>query len=210
MTKKILSIILISVSVVAAKAQSFDKKNVALCYFNVIINSNLEIIPNKAIADSIYKEIYGVLNENAGIELKSVDFLKDNVKYFLGYPIGRAKNAAKSKKCNNYVKIVIDISPDGIFTTKDAAFTVAGIGKEKKKVNTKIKVGIVMIIYDENGEKIKDLQAKATSKDKIIIDSESLLIGDFSFINKKKNDSNFDTFQNILYQAAADLANKSN
>ena len=196
--------------VVAAKAQSFDKKNIALCYFNVNIDNNLGITPNKAIADSIYKGVNAVLKDSAGIKLKNVDFLKDKVTYFLGYPIGNAKNAAKSKMAHNYAKIVISISPDGAFSTKENSFNITGIGKEKKKVNTKIKVGIRLIIYDENGSKVKELEAKAASKEKITIDSESLLVGNFSFVNKKINGSNFETFQNILYQAVTELARKSN
>ena len=207
---KILSILFISTLVLSLKAQSFDKKSIAVCYFNVNIDPNLGIIPNKGIADSIYNGVNGVLNDSAGIQLKNVDFLKDKVTYFLGYPIGNAKNAAKSKMCRNYVKIVVDISSDGIFSTNNSSFHISGIGKEKKKVNTKIKVTISMIIYSENGEKVKELNARSTSKEKIIIDSESFLAGNFSFINKKKNDTNFETFQEILYQAAIELARKCN
>ena len=58
--------------------------------------------------------------------MKNIDYLKDKVPYFLGYPIGNAKNAAKSKMCGNYAKIVVNISPDGIFSTNNSSFNVSG------------------------------------------------------------------------------------
>ena len=210
MKRKIVSILLISSLVISLQAQSFDKKNVAVCSFNVNINPNLGITPNREIADHIYRGVNAVLLDSAGIQLKNIDFLKDKITYFLGYPVGNAKNAAKSKLCSNYVKIVVDVSPDGIFSTNNSSFSVSGVGKEKKKVNARIKVAINLIIYDEKGEKLKEINAKSISKEKIVVDSESLSIGDFSFVEKKKNGKNFETFQEILFQAAIELAKKSN
>ena len=66
-----------------------------------------------------------------------------------------------------------------------------------------------MIVYDENGEKVKEISAKSISKEKIVIDSESLLIGDFSFVDRKKNGQNFETFQDVLFQAAIEVAKKT-
>ena len=206
MKRFILSFLLIGTIIITVKAQSFDKRDIALCYYNVNIDNSLGVIPNKAIADSIYKGMNAVLTESAGIQLKNVDFLKDKVTYLLGYPIGRAKIAAKSKMCHNYVKIQVKITPDGSFTTNESPLNVFVVGKENKKVNARIKVDIQMIIYDENGKKVKEAEAKAVSNEKITIDSESFLIGNFSFINKKQNKANFETFQNILYEAAIKLA----
>ncbi len=210
MKKRTFSILLIILVTAALKAQSFDKNPIALCCYNVMIDPKLGITPNKEIVDSIYCGVNAVLHESAGIQFRNVDFLKDKVTYFLGYPIGNAKNAAKSKMSPNYAKIVVAVSPDGIYSTNNGSFNIAGIGKERKKVNSKIKIEIAMTIYDENGEKIKELKAKSSSKEKIAIDSESILIGNFSIVDRKKNDSNFETFQELLYQTAVDLAKNNN
>ncbi|OIQ97390.1 hypothetical protein GALL_206500 [mine drainage metagenome] len=124
----------------------------------------------------------------------------------MGYPFGTAKKAAKSQMSKEYAKIVMDISPQGILSTKDNSFRVDQIGKEKKTIHSKIKVALSMIIYDENGEKIKEAEAKSVSKEKIVFDSEALLVGDFSFINKKVNADNFNSFQETLYNALIELS----
>ena len=209
MKENFLSILIVITLAISANAQSFDKNNIAVCYFNVNIDPNLGITPDKGIADNIYGAINTVLHDSAGIQLNNIDFLKDKVTYFLGYPIGNAKNAAKSKLCHNYVKIVVDILPEGIYSTNNGSFKIAEIGKEKKQVKSKIKVAISMIVYDENGQKIKELSAKSTSKEKLVLNSESFLIGNFSILQQKKNDSSFETFQEIACQSIEELARKS-
>jgi hypothetical protein len=199
-------VIFSSAFAITTQAQNFDRKNIALCYFYVSINPSLGVIPTKAIVDSIYNRITEVLYDSSEIEISPADFLKNKVAYFMGYPFGTAKKAAKSQMSKEYAKIVMDISPQGILSTKDNSLRVDQIGKEKKTIHSKIKVALSMIIYDENGEKIKEAEAKSVSKEKIVFDSESLLVGDFSLINKKVNADNFNSFQETLYNALIELS----
>lgn len=205
--KKILAFLIFSYAfATTTQAQNFDRKNIALCYFSVSINQSLGVIPTKEIVDSIYNRITEVLHESSGIEISPADFLKNKVAYFMGYPFGTAKKAAKSQMSKEYTKIVMDISPQGILSTKDNSFKIDQIGKEKKSINTKIKVTLKMIIYDKNGEKVKEAEAKSVSNEKIVFDSESLLVGNFSIINKKVNTDNFNSFQETLYNALIELS----
>ena len=204
--------LLLGISCLAAtlvKAQGFDKKDISVCFYDVTISSELGIIPDRTIDDSIYNAITKILKDSADINLNSIDYLKDKIPYIFGYPVGTARKAAKSKMSHSYVKIIVDIQPAGVFSTSSSSSMVgAGIGSEKKKIKARVKVAINLEIYNDNGDKVKDVVAKVSSKNKIEIDTKSLEIGSFSIMNLDKNDDNFDSFQDLISAAAIKIVNE--
>jgi hypothetical protein len=156
--------------------------------------------------DSIYNAINKILKDSADVNLNPIDYLKDKIPYMFGYPVGTVRKAAKSKMSHNFAKIIVDIQPAGMFSTSSStSLKVAGIGNEKKKIKARVKVSINLEIYNDNGDKVKGVEAKVSSKNKIEIDTKSLEIGSFSIMNLDKNDDNFDSFQDLITAAAIKL-----
>ncbi len=213
MKEKLVPLLVIAFSIlfISSNAQEFNKKDISLCFYNVSISNELGIMPNKAIGDSVFKLINTVLKDSTELNFNSIDALKDKVPYLFGFPIGSAKKAAKSKISNNYAKIVVEIQPVGFFSNNTStSFKIAGIGKENKKTKTRIKVSIDLELYNDNGDKIKEVEAKVSSKSKIEVDSKYFEVGDFSFINQVKNSENFISIQEIIQAATIELVKNYN
>lgn len=187
-----------------SKAEKFNKNDVALCFYLVNVDESFGVPYNKAFWDSIYVRVSKTLQDSAGIVIKPVDFLKEDIPYsHTGYPVARGKKAAKSNKVENYLRLNVDIGPAGIQSTTSSSTTVGGtVSGGKKSMTTKVKVQVKITIFDKTGEEIIDIKDKAVSKNEILVESESFSVASFSMTTFKDNQMNAETFQRLLNEAA--------
>jgi len=188
-------------------AQDYKNGKIALYFFSVSSNETLALQFSKAQFDSIYNDISSILVDSGGLQLQSRDFLQGKVNYnIFDFPMSTAKKATKSNMADFYMRIDLFIENSGVATSKSDEVTISGIGKGKESMKTKVKATIKIDIVDKNGEEVFSKKVKQETKDKLVINSESFVLGSFSMKSYDKNQYNEASVLELIMKTTLEMA----
>jgi len=202
-----ISILLLVLSV-SAYAQTVNKSNIVVSFYFTTMHDELGFTRDVQLQDTVFKMITKKLTSESGFAFKDYKELKAKKMpfNFAGYPMASGKKVAKTNYAQNYMKLVVQVLPDGMYTKKESSITGgSGVGVGKSKVKAKIKVVINAVIFDSKGAKIKDVKVLAASADKIEISEEMLIFGKSTLGQYNEAVTENETFYSVLNQACTKL-----
>lgn len=191
----------------AGQAQTFDKSDVALAQYWVILDDNLGAMRNQDLYDSVYMSFGRALINDAGYKLQPINALKNKVPYnVVNYPAGSPKKAAKQHQASGYVKLIVQITTAGFFTSSQKSMTVGGVGLGVNNVNAHIRLIATLTRYDATGKKIDKLKVDVKSPEKIEVSEKMTVWGNVSIRHFDEQMSEINGFNLLLRDACTQLA----
>lgn len=192
-------------------AQTVNKTDAAVCFFWVHLDENLGMIQNRSFYDSIYVQLAGALQQEAGYTLKPVDELKGKIPFhLLGYPMASGKKASKELNSQTYLKFEIQIVPNGMFSTSTSSVGSGNVSAGKSKTKAKVKVMIRATVYNSAGKKIKKAKQEAISTQEIEISQEMLTVRGFGFSQFNQDITQDAGLSPIIHEACVKIAKALN
>jgi len=207
--KKILFFaIFCSVFTTSIFAQVYKNEKIAVYYFNVSSSEDMPINFLKSHLDSIYNAIIVSLT-GAGLQFYPIDFLKSAFNYNqYDFPQWFEGKARKSNLANAYAKIEVEFSQaSGVSSSSTKQVTVlGGLGGGESKKKAKVKCKINLKVVNVEGEDILKIKANLDSKDRIVIESESLIFGRFVLTSNDQNQTTNESLQTLVNETINELA----